>query len=455
MTVGSNYKHLSVVIGLVLLLCIGTSLQGQQPKADASTKASPPPSYVGSDVCKGCHKNVFDSWANNPHAAVLASEGLTDNMKGCESCHGPGSAHAADPSAVKPVNPEKLAPIDSDAVCGKCHYDDQPGAVNGKTLKHRYWQKSEHNREGISCLACHSTHQQSPELLKKQLPELCAGCHSDIVKKGDYLHAPVAGGACLKCHDPHGSNAHHQLVPDVSKVCLSCHSSNVAAFTKAHKGYDVSSSHCESCHSAHSRDKAGKLLKADRHMPFKSGQCQTCHKSDSLDLIKPEKELCTSCHSSDMTQEPTDGTIVHAPVSEGMCTQCHSPHDSDAPKGLFRDRTVAYSCFLCHSKVEASVDSKYPHKPARDLDCVKCHTPHSGKNKNLLVKDSINLCKDCHEPHAHPVGKSADGKTVIDPTTNEMLTCASCHAPHGSDFDMLTKKDKSADLCVTCHKLDH
>jgi predicted CXXCH cytochrome family protein len=188
-------------------------------------------------------------------------------------------------------------------------------------------------------------------------------------------------------------------------------------------------------------------------MPFKAGQCQTCHKSGSLDLVKPEKDLCTSCHSKDLTQEPEKGMHVHAPVSEAMCTQCHSPHASDAPKAYWKDTKIAYSCFLCHGKVESSLGLAHGHKPAKDLDCTSCHEPHMSKQKSLLTKDSIELCKGCHKPHAHPVGKKPDGKVVIDPTSNDMLTCVSCHTPHGSDFDMLTKKDRNMDLCTMCHKV--
>lgn len=436
----------------IFFLTLGLHAVGQS-KADSGTKSdAPAATYIGSDACKACHKNLAQAWATNAHAKALASEGLSDNLKGCEACHGPGSAHISDPANVKPVNPISATPKEVVAACGKCHFEGEPGAeTNEKTIQPKYWRRSEHSRGNVSCVGCHSVHVESPKLLKKEAPELCATCHSNIVKKGDYLHSPVAGGACLKCHDPHGTNSRHHLVANLSEVCTTCHSPKAEKFTVAHGGYDVSSAKCVECHSAHSRNKSGKLIKAKQHTPFKSRQCQMCHQSGSLELKKSEKELCTMCHSKNLAEAPADDVHMHAPVAEGMCTRCHSAHASDASSGLWKDKTVAYSCFMCHNKIESTIDSTYSHKPAHDLNCQSCHTPHTSKQKNLLAKDSIELCKGCHEPHLHPLGKTPDGKVVIDPTTNNMLTCASCHTPHGSDFDKLTKKDKNAALCNTCH----
>ncbi|MBI2843188.1 MAG: cytochrome c3 family protein [Armatimonadetes bacterium] len=432
-------------------MSLGLSVPGQQTAAPESEKPATEATYVGSDACKGCHKDVSESWATNPHAKALSAEGLSDSLKGCEACHGPGSAHIADPIAVKPVSLRTASASDTSATCGKCHFSGQPGAAEGKTIEQRYWRRSEHKRNEVSCLGCHSAHVQSEKLLKKQTPDVCGDCHQAIVKKGDYQHTPVAGGACLSCHDPHGSTARHQLVSDLPKVCSTCHSPKAEQFTTAHHGMDMTGTNCIDCHAAHSRNKSGHLLKAKLHTPFESGQCEMCHKDGTKQLVKSQKELCTMCHSKELAKAPTDGIHMHPPVAEGMCTSCHSPHASDAPKALWRDKTIAYSCFLCHNKIESGVDAKFAHLPVSGLNCTTCHTPHMSKEKKLLVKDSIELCKKCHQPHLHPLGKKPDGKVVVDPTTNEMLTCASCHEPHGSDFDKLTKKDKNAELCTMCH----
>lgn len=54
--------------------------------------------YVGSDICKGCHEEKYNQTAASRHWQKMTS---LQNLKltgmppeqGCESCHGPGSAH--------------------------------------------------------------------------------------------------------------------------------------------------------------------------------------------------------------------------------------------------------------------------------------------------------------------------------------------------------------------------
>jgi predicted CXXCH cytochrome family protein len=134
-----------------------------------------------------------------------------------------------------------------------------------------------------------------------------------------------------------------------------------------------------------------------------------------------------------------------------MCTACHSPHASNSASGLLKDK-VAYACFTCHSKVENSVNAKFQHKAMEGLNCLQCHKPHSSTEDSLLKKASIDLCKDCHKPHLHPYGTRPDGSEVIDPTTKKMLVCASCHQPHGSQWEHLTKDNYERELCIRCHK---
>jgi hypothetical protein len=111
----------------------------------------PPPlgpndvAYVGSAVCSGCHQSAYAWWRNHSHGVAYLTlqqrskeynldcvgchvtgyqqpggSTVTHNLDGqlrnvgCESCHGPGAAHANDPEvAVVRVTPE--------ATCVACH----------------------------------------------------------------------------------------------------------------------------------------------------------------------------------------------------------------------------------------------------------------------------------------------------------------------------------------------
>src|SRR5437763_1495506 len=66
---------------------------GDQKKARPAASAKPSPEdFVGSETCKACHEEQFNSFIKTAHAK-LAQAGWKAENQGCESCHGPGKAH--------------------------------------------------------------------------------------------------------------------------------------------------------------------------------------------------------------------------------------------------------------------------------------------------------------------------------------------------------------------------
>jgi hypothetical protein len=134
---------------------------GGQPLVDRKGKDLP--TFVGSEGCKGCHKKAYKVWEKSGHAhayqtlvsakrpslrqhdpecIVCHTVGFghtggfrgaadTPSLKnvGCESCHGPGSIHLANPHDEewqKRMNPWKGLPAGKrenamDLMCQKCH----------------------------------------------------------------------------------------------------------------------------------------------------------------------------------------------------------------------------------------------------------------------------------------------------------------------------------------------
>jgi hypothetical protein len=144
-----------------------------------------PVTYVGSEACKTCHKHAYKVWQNTPHRH--ASKTLVDAKRpgerqydpecivchtvgfgfvsgykdekqtpllkdvGCESCHGPCSAHVAnknDQTWHQRINPWKYLPANKradaiDQFCQRCHdIDNDVTWVDGGFK--RKWPKIEH-----------------------------------------------------------------------------------------------------------------------------------------------------------------------------------------------------------------------------------------------------------------------------------------------------------------------
>ena len=72
------------------------------PKAESPPDQTPQSGYLGSDNCVVCHEN-YDATVTPTKHGFKANERTPMAQRGCESCHGPGEAHASDPEKIKPI----------------------------------------------------------------------------------------------------------------------------------------------------------------------------------------------------------------------------------------------------------------------------------------------------------------------------------------------------------------
>lgn len=91
--------------------------------------------FAGRAACDECHSEIVAGLGAAKHAKV-----------GCESCHGPLAAHAADPDATQPA---KLDAVD---LCSRCH------AANPSRPKGHPQVEVAGHSEGESCTECHQAH---------------------------------------------------------------------------------------------------------------------------------------------------------------------------------------------------------------------------------------------------------------------------------------------------------
>lgn len=287
----------------------------QAPKPTPPQPAPPQPAapsvaYVGESTCLTCHDDKKQGYVGSPHSRT-ADPRSPAARQGCESCHGPGGNHVTDPVNNPVKRFSKLPPKEVNATCTTCHNRGE----------HAFWDGSQHESRGLSCVNCHSIHAPQSELkhLKAETqPKLCVNCHRDKVAKLDRSgHMPVREGkmTCSTCHNPHGST-------------------NVRLLRKG----DSIAELCTSCHA----DKRGPFLW--EHAPARDG-CTTCHDphgtSNERMLVAKPPILCQRCHVS--TRHPStiyDAGVVGAGANPSArvygrsCVTCHSAiHGSNHPSG--------------------------------------------------------------------------------------------------------------------------
>jgi DmsE family decaheme c-type cytochrome len=264
--------------------------------------------FVGQDTCLGCHEDMTKGVADTVHGKAAHPRSPAAGQ-GCETCHGPGSAHVedpADPTTIKRF--EEMAPRDANATCLSCH----------TRTPHTLWSGSAHDARNLSCMTCHSVHEpvaEQAQLKASSELELCGSCHrTQAVKVRRVSHMPLVEGkmACSSCHNPHGAtNVKNLRVGNwINESCISCHTDKRGPFLFEHAAGRES---CVSCHDPHGSNNHAMLV---ARMPM---LCQRCH--------------IGSRHPSTMYDLSDVRSRSNRIIGRG-CANCHQNiHGSNHPSG--------------------------------------------------------------------------------------------------------------------------
>ena len=332
------------LLGVALLLG-GTSLlrsttaDTQKPSSQPQVKAAPPGDYVGEDTCTTCHADQAEHYSKTAHAKLKKESSWKGKVTGCESCHGPGSAHVetmgealgngTDPSQVKDkkiVYLAGLSPKQSSETCLQCHAGRE---------EHNNYRRGEHWRNDVGCVSCHSSH--SPT--------------TGTNKAGSNVFVSQANA------EKPGFSAVKMLRASEPQLCMGCHTETKHQFNMPFKHKVLEGAmKCSDCHNAHGG--------------FEQKQARLATGADAA---------CLKCH----TDKQGPFTYEHAPVKTEGCVSCHTPHGSANPR-LLRTSSAAQLCLECHTQ-DHGVGAQEPVGPAHRLDlqyrdCTACHVKIHGSH---------------------------------------------------------------------------
>ena len=281
----------------------------------ADNPNAPDATMVGEKTCIACHQLEADHFTHTLHALGLhAANKIDASIPVCETCHGPGSAHARNPTAkglIIGYSKDSGTPIAVQTkTCLTCH---QGGPRD-------HWLGSVHQRNGLSCSDCHNPMAKfSTEglMAKASINDTCAQCHQDIrLQFNRRSHMPLPEGqmSCDDCHNPHGSLTNPLLkTSTVNETCYQCHAEKRGPFLFEHAPVREN---CLNCHTPHGSNQQALLTEP---IPF---LCQQCHSNlgHPNDLQTPQS-LATGTHPDER-------------IMGRGCITCHANiHGSNAPSG--------------------------------------------------------------------------------------------------------------------------
>lgn len=288
---------------ILLLTSVAAALAGilagrlpaqNPPQAGAVQK----PGSINNEDCALCHEDLVKAFNRNPHALLEKSPRF--NLKNsCESCHGPGEAHASNAGDVtKIISFKGTAKKQYSQMCLACHSKDQEVAG---------FKGSRHARSDLACSDCHRIHTGTPltRLLREPVNPLCMSCH--VQTRAEFskpFHHRLREGSmrCTDCHQPHGGLDLHQMRMTTfgQEACLHCHSEKEGPFVFEHASLRIRN--CQACHEPHGSNNTKMLVRSTVRT-----LCLECHSQSQNvltaqppafhDVRSPRYQNCTTCHA--------------------------------------------------------------------------------------------------------------------------------------------------------------
>ena len=378
------------LLGLMAILLMAC---GAEQPIDIKSILAQEKSFVGSDTCKMCHLEHYDSWKMTMHSRMLQ-----DAKKNEDAIIVPiDEKHIRDDLAT--LESKLKTPSNEIYVPKK----EEILYTIGGQWKQRYLVEKD-NTLFISPIQYNAdTHRwvnyhendwdKRPWLLK------CGGCHATGVdmEKNTFSEPGVSCEAC------HGKGSWHAALP---KTAVFEKRQTIVNPAKLTMGVAV-----QICGSCHNRGAATMHKGAGWPVGYEPGKSlETYYKSTSFEAGDVQHVYANEFSKGHHQQYIDWQQSKHA--AEGVtCTSCHFVHQV----GMAPTRSQTYSagsrqCFECHVQVNQNM----AHSIHSFANCVGCHMPRIAKSAEsgdihshvfvaLLPEDTLknpelpNSCQTCHK----------------------------------------------------------
>jgi len=387
-----NCKGLAGFFFLAIVVLALAACGGEQP-VDIKAVMSQPKTYVGSDTCKQCHLEHYDSWKMTLHSRMLQDAEKNKDAIIVEI----DEKHIREDLAK--IGDQLKVPADKIYVPKA----EEIKYTIGSQWKQRYLVEKE-GKLYISPIQYNAdTHRwvnyHEADWDKRPWIMGCGGCHATGVdlEKNNFSEPGVACEAC------HGKGSWHAALP---KTAVFEKRQTIVNPAKLTMGVAV-----QICGSCHNRGKATKVKGAGWPVGYEPGKALESYYQSTSFEAGDKGHVYANEFSKGHHQQYIDWQQSKH-YSEGVtCTSCHYVHQIGVPPT--RSQTIAAGsrqCLTCHTMV----NNNLAHSIHSFGNCVGCHMPriansaesgdiHSHVFMALLPKHTLenpvipNSCQTCHK----------------------------------------------------------
>jgi len=383
------------IVRMVVLCMTAVALAacGREQPIDIKALMAKPKTFVGSDTCKKCHLEHYDSWKMTMHSRMLQDAQKNPDVIITE----------IDEKKIREdlAKLGKKLKVPADQIYVP-KFDEIKYTI-GSQWKQRYLIEKDDKLYIAPIQYNVDTHRwanyheadwdKRPWLLK------CGGCHATGVdlEKNTFKEPGVSCEAC------HGKGSWHAALP---KTAVFEKRENITNPAKLTMGVAV-----QICGSCHNRGKATRVKGAGWPVGYGPGKALEAYYKSTSFAAGDVKHAYANEFAKGHHQQYIDWAQSKHYKEGVTCTSCHYVHQIGLPPTRSQTLTAgSQQCFECHVQINRNL----AHSIHSFANCVGCHMPRIAKSAEsgdihshvfvtLLPEDTLrnpaipNSCQTCHK----------------------------------------------------------